>query len=172
MLELIFKYRSLNLIFYHGPCISVITYSYQNCLANPIFFTVHDIVAIKIPTRFAKISASCRRRGELRPMIFHSIEDNRRNKDYFARKDNSTCERLLLIIGGISSAQCIITRLTIFLFPSFPRARSFSVITRFFEDDTHQPPLLESSRMNLNEIRVEFESKLRKKMAIVLISRK
>lgn len=27
MLELIFKYRSLNLIFYHGPCISVITYS-------------------------------------------------------------------------------------------------------------------------------------------------
>lgn len=91
-------------------------------------------------------------------MIFHSIEDNRRNKDYFARKDNSTCERLLLIIGGISSAQCIITRLTIFLFPSFPRARSFSVITRFFEDDTHRPPLLESSRMNLNEIRVEFES--------------
>lgn len=27
MLELIFKYRSLNLIFYHGPCTFVITYS-------------------------------------------------------------------------------------------------------------------------------------------------
>lgn len=25
---------------------------------------------------------------------------DRRNKDYFTRKDNRTCERLLLIIGG------------------------------------------------------------------------
>lgn len=68
---------------------------------------------------------------------------DRRNKDYFSRKDNRTCERLLLIIGGgISSPDASLRGYRFFRSPDFHMPVLFSVITRFRGRGRHTRPSL------------------------------